>query len=164
MEYSSTNRLCVCSRCIRKSPSGCQVPRTTFYRHQQEQESRLPQEDRAGGLRKCTSCRAFPNGHFTSRATYYRHQIYHQQCLINPSTYLLPLQQDNEAPFNNGETTPLLLNSQSSSETEDDSLKSNREDEEDVNNQYRLLETMLADSKGQQLEFNTPGKILPLVG
>ena len=89
IEYLRVSRLYICSRCVYKLSGRCQVSRTTFYRHQQEQESRLPQEDREGGLRKCTSCPAFLNRHFTSRRTYYRH-LSHQLCPTNPSAYILP--------------------------------------------------------------------------
>jgi hypothetical protein len=151
------NRLCVCSRCIAKQPSGWQVSKTSYFRHRQEQENRLPHEDREGGLRLCTSCGAFPNGHYTSRTTYYRHLQRRQNSNFNVSVDLVD-ESNEPAPLDEGSLTPPPSPSHISSSVDDSNEEADSNDEEENTSERRLLDTLLADGDEQELLFNTAGK------
>jgi hypothetical protein len=151
------NRLCVCSRCIAKRPGGWQVSKASYFRHRQEQQNRLPPEEREGGLRLCTYCTAFPNGHYTSRTTYYRHLRRRQLPNLNVSAGLI-YEPDEPTPLNEGSLTPPPSPGQISSSTDDRDEEAGSSDEEEDTSERRLLDTLLADDDEQELLFNAAGK------
>lgn len=137
-----------------------EISKTSFYRHQQEQQNGLPPGEREVGLRLCRSCTAFPNGHLTSRATYYRHLQRRQA----PASSTLD---SDQAALCEGDIDflpspgPLTSGVDSSDEEANGSDEDDEEgiDEEEGADERRLRNMLLVDDEEErELLFDTAGK------
>jgi len=74
VHYTISRRICVCQRYIVLFPKGRPIPVRTHQDHQTQQLRQLPRDKRQQGLRCCTFCTDFLNGHLVPLHTYSYHR------------------------------------------------------------------------------------------